>query len=80
MTERNLLRALETSLRLAMLAPDGGKEPHRDKEGFPWFWKWDERVDDFLGGKEFDGARWNDLLYSLKAKKEARARKGVVAR
>ncbi len=79
MREGNLLRALEASLRSAMPAPDGGKEPHRDKVDFPWFWKWEVRADDFLG-REFDGAPWNDLHHSLKAKKESRARKGVVAR
>jgi len=55
---------------------DRGKEPHRDKEGCPWFWKWDERADDFAGGKEFDGARWNDLHYSLAEKRKARERQG----
>ncbi|MCZ2076046.1 MAG: BREX-1 system adenine-specific DNA-methyltransferase PglX [Bryobacterales bacterium] len=54
---------------------DRGKEPHRAKEDYPWFWSWDERTDDFPGGAAFDGARWNDLHYSLKKKKEARERK-----
>lgn len=52
-----------------------GKEPHRPREDYPWFWSWDERTDDFLGGDAFDGARWNDLHYSLRAKKLARERK-----
>lgn len=51
---------------------DRGEEPPRAKEEFPWFWSWDERSDDFLGGKEFDGARWNDLHYSVHTKKQAR--------
>lgn len=51
---------------------DRGEEPPRAKEEFPWFWSWDERSDDFLGGKEFDGARWNDLHYSVDTKKQAR--------
>lgn len=51
---------------------DRGKEPYRAKEDFPWFWGWDENTDDFLGGDAFDGARWNDLHYSLKTKKQAR--------
>ncbi len=55
---------------------DRGKEPHRPKEEFPWFWKWDERAGDFPGGKEFDGARWNDLHYSLAEKRKARERQG----
>jgi len=54
---------------------DRGKEPHRPKEDYPWFWSWDERTDDFPGGEAFDGARWNDLHYSLKTKKQARERK-----
>jgi hypothetical protein len=54
---------------------DRGKEPHRTKEDYPWFWSWDERTDDFLGNDAFDGARWNDLHYSLKTKKQARERK-----
>jgi hypothetical protein len=53
---------------------DRGKEPQRSKEDYPWFWSWDERTDDFPGGAEFDGARWNDLHYSLAKKKEARER------
>jgi hypothetical protein len=51
---------------------DRGKEPHRPKEDYPWFWSWDQRTDDFPGGDAFDGARWNDLHYSLKKKQEAR--------
>jgi hypothetical protein len=54
---------------------DRGKEPVRAKEDFPWFWSWDGRSADFLGGKDFDGARWNDLHYSLDKKREARERK-----
>lgn len=53
---------------------DRGKEPHRPKEDFPWFWSWDEKSEDFLGGKDFDGARWNDLHYSLDTKRNARLR------
>ncbi|HZU43083.1 MAG TPA: DNA methyltransferase [Terriglobales bacterium] len=51
---------------------DRGKEPHRSKEDFPWFWSWDEQTEDFLGGDKFDGARWNDLHYSMNTKKQAR--------
>ncbi|WP_202901724.1 Eco57I restriction-modification methylase domain-containing protein [Bryobacter aggregatus] len=53
---------------------DRGKEPHKPKDDFPWFWSWDGQSDDFLGGKDFDGARWNDLHYSLEAKRDARLR------
>jgi Eco57I restriction-modification methylase len=56
---------------------DRGKEPHRPKEDFPWFWKWDGKTQDFSGGSEFDGNRWNDLHYSLEKKHEARKRHGV---
>ena len=50
---------------------DRGKEPHRAKEDFPWFWGWDEETIDFAGGRAFDGNRWNDLHYTIKAKREA---------
>ncbi len=53
---------------------DRGKEPHRPKEDFPWFWKWDGKTENFSGGHEFDGNRWNDLHYSLEKKHEARRR------
>jgi hypothetical protein len=53
---------------------DRGKEPHRAKEDFPWFWSWDGSTEDFAGGREYDGNRWNDLHYSIKAKREARER------
>lgn len=56
------------------LEKDRGKEPHRKKEEFPWFWSWDEQSEDFMGGREFDGNRWNDLHYSTKMKREARER------
>jgi hypothetical protein len=54
---------------------DRGTEPRRTKDGFPWFWSWDERTEDFVGGDNFDGARWNDLHYSLDKKKRARVLK-----
>lgn len=47
---------------------DRGKEPHRDKGDYPWFWGWDGESKDFAGGAMFDGARWNDLHYSLASK------------
>jgi hypothetical protein len=56
---------------------DRGKEPQRPKAEYPWFWNWDERTEDFMGGKIFDGNRWNDCHYSNKAKNTARiARRG----
>ncbi|MCA3011282.1 MAG: N-6 DNA methylase [Myxococcaceae bacterium] len=53
---------------------DRGKEPMREKADFPWFWDWDESAQDFAGGKEFDGNRWNDLHYTCDAKLAARDR------
>ncbi|MEB2363920.1 MAG: hypothetical protein OZ929_21480 [Bryobacterales bacterium] len=54
---------------------DRGKEQLSSKDEFPWFWSWDEKTDDFLGGDDFDGARWNDLHYSLDTKRKARERR-----
>jgi hypothetical protein len=51
---------------------DRGKEPERPKAGYPWFWGWDEKTVDFMGGKTRDGNRWNDCHYTNKAKQEAR--------
>ena len=51
----------------------------RPKMDFPWFWAYpgndaaDECID-FRGGSEFDGNRWNDLHYTLAAKRAARER------
>jgi hypothetical protein len=53
---------------------DGGKEPKRPKQDFPWFWGRDEETTDFRGGSDFDGNRWNNLHYSIKMKREARER------
>jgi len=52
---------------------DRGKEPERSKEQYPWFWGWDEETDDFMGGSDFDGNRWNDCHYSNHVKQAARA-------
>jgi hypothetical protein len=46
----------------------------RDKADYPWFWGWDEQTENFPGGSEFDGNRWNDLHYSRAAKLAARTR------
>jgi hypothetical protein len=57
---------------------DRGKEPEslRPRERFPWFWGWKgwekERAPDFEGRKEFTGQRWNDLHYTVAAKRTAR--------
>jgi len=51
---------------------DRGKEPHRPKDEYPWFWGWDETTMDFMGGSEFDGNRWNSLHYTNETKRKAR--------
>jgi len=52
---------------------DRGKEPHRDKAEYPWFWGWDGMKQDYAGvGKVPDGNRWNDCHYTNKFKKKAR--------
>ena len=59
---------------------DGPPENIRPRTDFPWFWACpgtgveDERTD-FIGGAEFDGNRWNDLHYTLAAKRAARERR-----
>ena len=58
---------------------DRGSEPERPKAQFPWFWYClpedkPEHVTDFAGGAEFTGERWNNLHYTLAAKKAARAK------
>ena len=59
---------------------DRGKEPQRPKSDFPWFWSCDpesnpQHVTDFAGGSSFSGERWNDLHYTLSAKRAARDKK-----
>jgi len=59
---------------------DRGSEPPRPKGDFPWFWSCDpeanpQHITDFKGGSAFTGERWNDLHYTLEAKKAARAKK-----
>ena len=64
---------------------DRGKEPQdlRDREDFPWFWSCPgtgtpEQRTDYRAepNAKFDGNRWNDLHYTLAAKRAARARQG----
>ena len=54
---------------------DRGTEPMRPKTDYPWFWTWDEKTDDFTGGREFDGNRWNNCHYTTATKRAARAAK-----
>jgi hypothetical protein len=56
---------------------DRGKEPHRPREDYPWFWGWDQKTENFPGGKDFDGNRWNDLHYSRAFKQAARERRAA---
>ena len=51
---------------------DRGKEPERDKKEFPWFWGWDEQKQDFTGGRDFDGNRWNDCHFTGEFKQKRR--------
>ncbi len=56
---------------------DRGKEPQRPKSDFPWFWSCDpesnpQHATDYSGGSTFAGERWNELHYTLAAKKAAR--------
>jgi hypothetical protein len=53
---------------------DRGKEPHRSKDDFPWFWVWDGKSVAFMGGKEFTGERFNDCHYTKSVKQQARDR------
>ncbi len=67
---------LRTTPRNIKWDKDRGKEPERKKEEFPWFWGWDGQTENFTGGKEFDGNRWNDLHYTNEFKRAARERQG----
>ncbi len=58
---------------------DRGKEPHRAREDFPWFWGWDGKTQDFTGGATFDGDRWNDLHYTNAFKRAAREQNAAPA-
>ena len=62
--------------------PDGEIDEDREIrpcEDYPWFWSCPgdgsgaERTD-FRGGSDFDGNRWNDLHYTIAAKRAARSR------
>jgi hypothetical protein len=57
---------------------DRGKEPQRPKSDFPWFWSCDpesnpQHATDYSGGTTFTGERWNEIHYTLAAKRAARA-------
>jgi hypothetical protein len=56
---------------------DRGTDPHREKEEFPWFWAEDHDVEteDFAGGPQFKGRRYNDFHYTREIKRNAREAK-----
>ncbi|MET4841514.1 Eco57I restriction-modification methylase domain-containing protein [Bradyrhizobium japonicum] len=58
---------------------DRGAEPHREKEDFPWFWAEDDDVakEDFAGGTQFRGRRYNDFHYTRAFKQRARDAKAA---
>ena len=53
---------------------DRGSEPKREKEDFPWFWAEDGDVatENFAGGPDFKGRRYNDFHYTRAFKQRAR--------
>jgi len=51
---------------------DRGKEPHREKAEYPWFWCEDEPKIDPTGGRKFTGNRWNSTHLTLALKRAAR--------
>lgn len=61
---------------------DRGKEVEKPIDDFPWFWDWDGKTQDFIGGTKFTGDRWNDLHYTnafkLKARDAAKKREESV--
>jgi hypothetical protein len=59
---------------------DRGKEPQRVKEDYPWFWGWDEKTTDFIGGPVFKGERFNNCHYTAEFKRQARERAKKEAR
>ncbi|MEQ1762345.1 MAG: SAM-dependent DNA methyltransferase [Pyrinomonadaceae bacterium] len=48
---------------------DRGKEPHRDRDEFPWFWCENEPGTDPVGEKAFTGNRWNNVHLTLSRKR-----------
>ena len=51
---------------------DRGKEPHRDRADYPWFWHQTEPPLSCPGAPEFTGNRWNSVHLSLARKRAAR--------
>jgi hypothetical protein len=61
------------SVPLALKDKDRGTEPHRPQADFPWFWCDKSPGTDPSGGKDFVGARWNEVHLSLGYKQQRRA-------
>jgi hypothetical protein len=61
------------SVPLALKDKDRGTEPHRPKADFPWFWCEKSPGTDPTGGKDFVGARWNEVHLTLAYKQQRRA-------
>lgn len=59
------------SVPLALKDKDRGTEPHRPQADFPWFWCEKSPGTDPTGGKDFVGARWNEVHLSLAYKQSA---------
>jgi len=55
---------------------DRGKEPHRDKADYPWFWYDTDPPTDCPGGPDFTGNRWNNVHLTLARKRAARSSSG----
>jgi hypothetical protein len=54
---------------------DRGKEPHRDKDEYPWFWCEAEPDTDPEPGRQFTGHRWNSVHLTIQRKRRARREK-----
>lgn len=59
------------ALPLKLNDKDRGTEPERPKKDYPWFWCEEEPGTDPIGGKEFVGARWNNVHLTLARKQQA---------
>jgi hypothetical protein len=55
---------------------DRGKEPHRDKADYPWFWYAEEPPLSCPGGPDFTGNRWNNVHLTLARRRTARSSSG----
>lgn len=59
------------SVPLALKDKDRGAEPQRPKADYPWFWCEKTPGTDPTSGKDFVGARWNEVHLSLAYKQAA---------